>query len=141
MPFCAHCGSAVGAVKFCSKCGARVPEALAAAPTPPAPPPAQPHRPSTPAPNPAVAPPAAQGGNILMKVLVGFLVFILLMVLAVMGSCVYIGYRAKKKADEIQQAYKANDLNKLRFLSPPGHLRLPELSREPEFLFVPDSQS
>ena len=113
MPFCAHCGSAVGAVKFCSKCGARVPEALAAAPTPPAPPPAQPHRPSTPAPNPAVAPPAAQGGNVLMKVLVGFLVFILLIVLAVMGSCVYIGYRAKKKADEIQQAYKANDLNKL----------------------------
>jgi len=48
-----------------------------------------------------------------MKVLVGFLVFILLIVLAVMGSCVYIGYRAKKKADEIQQAYKANDLNKL----------------------------
>ena len=112
MPFCAHCGSAVGAVKFCSKCGARVPEALAAAPTPPAPPPAQPPGPSTPAPNPAVAP-AAQGGNVLMKVLVGFLVFILLIVLAVMGSCVYIGYRAKKKADEIQQAYKANDLNKL----------------------------
>ena len=48
-----------------------------------------------------------------MKVLVGFLVFILLIVLSVMGSCVYIGYRAKKKADEIQQAYKANDLNKL----------------------------
>jgi outer membrane protein OmpA-like peptidoglycan-associated protein len=48
-----------------------------------------------------------------MKVLVGFLVFILLIVLAVMGSCVYIGYRAKKKADEIQQAYKSNDLNKL----------------------------
>ena len=37
----------------------------------------------------------------LVKVLVGFLVFILLIVLAVMGSCVYIGYRAKKKADEI----------------------------------------
>jgi len=31
----------------------------------------------------------------------------------VMGSCVYIGYRAKKKADEIQQAYKSNDLSKL----------------------------
>ena len=30
-----------------------------------------------------------------------------------MGSCVYIGYRAKKKADEIRQAYKSNDLNKL----------------------------
>jgi outer membrane protein OmpA-like peptidoglycan-associated protein len=48
-----------------------------------------------------------------MKVLVGFLVFILLIVLAVMGSCIYIGYRAKKKADEIQQAYKSNDLNNL----------------------------
>ena len=30
-----------------------------------------------------------------------------------MGSCAYIGYRAKKKADEISQAYKSNDLNKL----------------------------
>jgi outer membrane protein OmpA-like peptidoglycan-associated protein len=45
--------------------------------------------------------------------LVAFLVFVLLLILAVMGSCVYIGYRAKKKADEIQQAYKSNDLNKL----------------------------
>src|SRR4029077_19596890 len=114
MPFCAQCGSPGGAVKFCPKCGARVPEAPAEAPTPPAPPPAaQLPRPSTPAPNPAVVQPAAQGGNVLMKVLVGFLVFILLIVLAVMGSCVYIGYRAKKKADEIQQAYKSNDLNKL----------------------------
>ena len=49
----------------------------------------------------------------LVKVLVAFLVFILLIVLAAMGSCVYIGYRAKKKADEIRQAYKSNDLNKL----------------------------
>src|SRR4029077_11061742 len=114
MPFCAQCGSPGGAVKFCPKCGARVPEAPAEAPTPPAPPPAaQLPRPSTPAPNPAGVQPAAQGGNVLMKVLVGFLVFILLVVLAVMGSCVYIGYRAKKKADEIQQAYKSNDLNKL----------------------------
>ncbi len=113
MPFCAQCGSAIGAVKFCSKCGARVPEAAGTAPAPPAPSPAQPARPLTPAPNPPVAQPVAQGGNVLMKVLVGFLVFILLIVLAVMGSCVYIGYRAKKKADEIQQAYKSNDLNKL----------------------------
>jgi outer membrane protein OmpA-like peptidoglycan-associated protein len=59
------------------------------------------------------AQPASQGSSVLVKVLVGFLVFILLIVLAVMGSCVYIGYRAKKKADEIQQAYKSNDLNKL----------------------------
>jgi outer membrane protein OmpA-like peptidoglycan-associated protein len=113
MPFCAQCGSALGAVKFCSKCGARVPEAPGAAPLAPAHPPVQSPRPLTPVPNPPVAQPVAQGGNVLVKVLVGFLVFILLIVLAVMGSCVYIGYRAKKKADEIQQAYKANDLNKL----------------------------
>jgi len=60
-----------------------------------------------------VAQPASQGSSVIVKVLVGFLVFILLIVLAVMGSCVYIGYRAKKKADEISQAYKSNDLNKL----------------------------
>jgi len=57
--------------------------------------------------------PASQGSSVIVKVLVGFLVFILLIVLAVMGSCVYIGYRAKKKAEEISQAYKSNDLNKL----------------------------
>jgi outer membrane protein OmpA-like peptidoglycan-associated protein len=113
MPFCAQCGSPVGAVKFCSKCGARVPEAPGMAPMPPAPPPAQPPRPLAPTPNPPVAQPVVQRPNVLMKVLVGFLVFILLIVLAFMGSCVYIGYRAKKKADEIQQAYKSNDLNKL----------------------------
>jgi len=113
MPFCAQCGAPVGAVQFCSKCGARVPAAAGTVPTPPPVSPAQPHRPITPVPNPPGAQPVAQGGNVLMKVLVGFLVFILLIVLAVMGSCVYIGYRAKKKADEIQQAYKTNDLNKL----------------------------
>jgi outer membrane protein OmpA-like peptidoglycan-associated protein len=114
MPFCAQCGSAVGAVQFCSKCGTRVPAAAGTVPAPLPSSPAQPPRPLTPAPNPPVVQPVAQGGgNVLMKVLVGFLVFILLIVLSVMGSCVYIGYRAKKKADEIQQAYKANDLNKL----------------------------
>ena len=114
MPFCAQCGSAVGAVQFCSKCGARLPAAAGTVPAPLPSSPTQPPRPLTPAPNPPVVQPLAQGGgNVLMKVLVGFLVFILLIVLSVMGSCVYIGYRAKKKADEIQQAYKANDLNKL----------------------------
>ena len=109
MPFCAQCGSQVGAVKFCAKCGARLPDPPGAAPMPAA----QTSLPAAPVPNPPVAQPAAQGSSVLMKILVGFLVFILLIVLAVMGSCVYIGYRAKKKADEIQQAYKSNDLNKL----------------------------
>ena len=69
--------------------------------------------PVPPAPGAPVPQPASQGSSVLVKVLVGFLIFILLIVLAVMGSCVYIGYRAKKKADEIQQAYKSNNLNKL----------------------------
>jgi outer membrane protein OmpA-like peptidoglycan-associated protein len=113
MPFCAQCGSPVGAGKFCSKCGARLPEAPGATPVPPASPAVQPLSAATSVTNAPLAPPATQGSNVLMKVLVGFLVFILLIVLAVMGSCVYIGYRAKNKADEIQQAYKSNDLNKL----------------------------
>jgi len=114
MPFCAQCGSAVGAVQFCSKCGARLPAAAGTVPAPLPSSPTQPPRPLTPAPHlPVVQPIAQGGGNVLIKVLVGFLVFILLIVLSVMGSGVYIGYRAKKKADEIQQAYKANDLNKL----------------------------
>ncbi len=113
MPFCGRCGAMVGAANFCDKCGARLPQSAAAAPLiqPPALPPSAPAV-YQPAAQPA-APPVTQGGSVIVKVLVGFLVFILLIVLAVMGSCVYIGYRAKKKADEISQAYKSNDLNKL----------------------------
>jgi outer membrane protein OmpA-like peptidoglycan-associated protein len=112
MPFCGQCGSPVGAGNFCDKCGARLAHAPATAATPPVQPAAQPPLPPAPTPQP-VAPPAAQGSNSLTKYLVGCLVFILLIVLAALGSCAYIGYRAKKKADEISQAYKSNDLNKL----------------------------
>jgi outer membrane protein OmpA-like peptidoglycan-associated protein len=115
--FCGQCGSPVGEVQFCSKCGARLPATVpgpaAVAPTSPVA--AAPAAPASVAPV-AVAPatqPASQGSSVIVKVLVGFLVFILLIVLAVMGSCVYIGYRAKKKADEISQAYKSNNLDKL----------------------------
>ena len=112
MPFCGQCGSPVGAGNFCDKCGARLAHAPATAATPPVQSAAQPPRPPAPTPQP-VAPPAAQGSNSLTKYLVGCLVFILVIVLAALGSCAYIGYRAKKKADEISQAYKSNDLNKL----------------------------
>ena len=112
MPFCGQCGSLVGAGNFCDKCGARLAHAPATAATPPVQPAAQPPLPSAPTPQPA-AQPAAQGSNSLTKYLVGCLVFILVIVLAALGSCAYIGYRAKKKADEISQAYKSNDLNKL----------------------------
>ncbi len=107
MAFCRQCGSPVGNVKFCSKCGAAVLSVPGAAPVPPVLSPAAPSASVPPQPAPA------QGSSVLVKVLVAFLVFVLLVILAVMGSCVYIGYRAKKKADEIQQAYKSNDLNKL----------------------------
>src|SRR6266849_4494652 len=109
MAFCRQCGSPVGEVKFCSKCGAAVAGAPAATAMPPASPASAPV--AFP-PNTALQP-AAQGSSVLAKVLWTFLVFVLLVILAVMGSCVYIGYRAKKKADEIQQAYKSNDLSKL----------------------------
>jgi outer membrane protein OmpA-like peptidoglycan-associated protein len=110
MAFCRQCGSPVGEVKFCSKCGAAVLGAPGAGLAPPAPTiPSQAAPPTSAAPQPVPGP----GSSLLVKVLVAFLVFILLVILAAMGSCVYIGYRAKKKADEIQQAYKTNDLNKL----------------------------
>src|SRR4029079_16427643 len=112
MPFCGQCGSLVGAGNCCDKCGARLAHAPATAATPPVQPAAQPPLPSAPTPQPA-AQPAAQGSNSLTKYLVGCLVFILLIVLAALGSCAYIGYPAKKKTDEISQAYKSNDLNKL----------------------------
>jgi outer membrane protein OmpA-like peptidoglycan-associated protein len=110
MAFCRQCGSPVGDVKFCSKCGAAVLTVPGTTPVPPAAPPQTPIAPSVSA---LSQPVPSQGSSALVKVLVAFLVFVLLVILAVMGSCVYIGYRAKKKADEIQQAYKANDLNKL----------------------------
>jgi len=110
MAFCRQCGSPVGDVKFCSKCGAAVATVPGTTPAPPAAPlPAS----ITPSVNSVPQPVPSQGSSVLVKVLVAFLVFVLLIIMAVMGSCVYIGYRAKKKADEIQQAYKANDLNKL----------------------------
>ena len=110
MAFCRQCGSPVGDVKFCSKCGAAVLTVAGTTPVSPAAPPPAPIAPSVSA-LPQQAP--SQGSSVLVKVLVAFLVFVLLVILAVTGSCVYIGYRAKKKADEIQQAYKTNDLNKL----------------------------
>jgi len=113
MAFCRQCGSPVGEVKFCSKCGAAVLGAPGAAPTPPVPQVPSVQSAAPPSASAAPQPAPAQGSSVLVKVLVAFLVFILLVILAVMGSCVYIGYRAKKKADEIQQAYKSNDLNKL----------------------------
>jgi hypothetical protein len=55
----------------------------------------------------------ASGSSIIVKLLWAFLIGVLLIVLVSMGSCLYIAYRAKKKVNEIQQAYNAGDLGKL----------------------------
>jgi hypothetical protein len=39
-----------------------------------------------------------------MKILIGILVFFMLLILAVAGSCVYIGYRVKQKAHEFSKS-------------------------------------
>ena len=94
MAFCANCGSPLTAeVKFCSNCG-KVVSAPPIAPAPAA------------ATSPAKSP---GGGSTLAKLLWTILVLILLFLLLVVGSCVYIAYRAKKRAEEIAQAYKHSD--------------------------------
>jgi zinc-ribbon domain len=105
--FCGQCGAPVEeSVKFCSKCGAKVPDAVppveAAAATPAAP--AQPASQAPPPapssiPVPAAATVAAgpKKSSPIVKILlvvVGLFVFI---GVAGMGTCVYIGYRAKQK--------------------------------------------
>jgi len=67
--------------KFCTKCGATQPAAQAPAVGAP-------------------AVPAAKGSSTGMKILIGVLAFFMFLIMAVAGSCVYIGYRVKQKAQE-----------------------------------------
>ena len=55
----------------------------------------------------------AQSKSPVVKILLIVLLLIILLVLAALGSCVYVAYRAKKKMDEIQQAYKSGELDKV----------------------------
>jgi len=52
---------------------------------------------------PAVAP-AAKRSSTGMKILIGVLAFFVFLILAVAGSCVYIGYRVKQKAHEFYKS-------------------------------------
>ena len=116
MAFCMKCGAALKeGASFCGSCGARVAEP--SAPARPAPPvaasPVQ--APQPPAPSSLSAPPGtpSKSGSLIMKIVAVVLgIFALFTVLGI-GAFVYLGYRAKKKVDQIQQAYKQNDLNKL----------------------------
>jgi len=86
--FCVSCGNLLAdGAKFCTKCGATQPAAQAAAVSIPAP-----------------APPASKGSSTGMKILIGVLAFFMVLILAVAGSCVYIGYRVKQKAHEFTKS-------------------------------------
>ncbi|HLY59418.1 MAG TPA: OmpA family protein [Terriglobia bacterium] len=64
----------------------------------------------------SVAPGPAQpkkSGSAFLKIVVIILGFFALVTVVVMGSCFYIGYRVKKKADQVQQDYKSGDIGKL----------------------------
>ncbi len=61
----------------------------------------------------AATPPPAKSGGKLVKFVIILVALFVLVLLAVMGSCAYIAYRAKQKANAIEQAYKANDVKKL----------------------------
>ena len=84
MSFCTNCGSrSPEGVAFCSNCGGP----LTAAPVSP---------PVTPVAAPVQGPPTPWG-----KILVIVLVVVLLLGATVIGGVVYVGYRVKKKADEV----------------------------------------
>jgi hypothetical protein len=83
--FCTKCGAALGNAAFCTACG-----------TPVAPPTAAPAAPvqSTP----------PQGGSNVIKIVLIIGGILAVLILVSMGSCFYIGYRAKKKIEEFAQA-------------------------------------
>lgn len=123
--FCSKCGSPADAgTRFCQKCG----NALDAPATPPVTPPVTPAvtpaasavpEPvlSQPAPVPAAAPatgqtPQKSGGGCGKVLLIVAGVIVVLVLLGIAGAA-YVAYRAKKKIDEVHEAIKTNDAEKL----------------------------
>lgn len=121
--FCTHCGSSVeGGKAFCSQCGAAqaaAPGATAGPPASPPPPPPASKAATPPLPSPAspVSDPGSahpkKSGNLFLKVVIAILALLALFSVLVIGSCFYIGYRIKKKADQVQQAFKKEDVGKI----------------------------
>jgi uncharacterized OB-fold protein len=98
--FCARCGANLEPGKrFCGACGAPAEQPLA-----PAPPPKTAETFGSTA---AVSPsPPPQKKSSLAKILVAVLGLFGLILAGIIGTCVYVGYRVKKKADQVEQAYK-----------------------------------
>jgi outer membrane protein OmpA-like peptidoglycan-associated protein len=96
--FCVQCGAALGEnVRFCERCGKAVDNARPAVSTqasalPKAPPFAATHKRGT--------------STKILPIALGVIVFVML---SVIGSCVYLGYRVKKRASAITEAYKKHD--------------------------------
>ena len=109
MAFCPNCGAAHSGGAFCGTCGAALNASPIPSPATPAP------VPQTPVANPPATytPPTPTKGGGGTKILFGCLAVVLLLILVIGGGVVYVGYRAKKKADEIRQAYKSNNLDAL----------------------------
>lgn len=116
--FCTSCGTVLeGDGGFCTKCGAKAtPSAPAASPRiPGAPPP----------------PPARQGGSALKIFLIIVGVFAGLSVLGV-GSCLYIGYLAKQKVEEVVKTDLAGEPgHSVTIKTPDGELRLGDRTDKP----------
>jgi outer membrane protein OmpA-like peptidoglycan-associated protein len=101
MAFCERCGNQLTAgTAFCPKCGARVGSSAPASPIAPpplvVPPPVAPTTPSS-----ATAPATNSAGCGKALLIVG--VIVLFCVGLGIAGVVYVGYRAKKKVDEIKQ--------------------------------------
>ncbi len=118
MGFCPKCGTkADEGTKFCGKCGANLGEPIPDVPRP-TPPPVVPAPPvvqtavATPPPPPAQqATPAKTGGGGCGKVIIIVLVVFGLMAVLVIGGFVYVGYKAKKKYDQVKEAVNGGDVN------------------------------
>ena len=127
--FCTSCGAPAASdqVKFCGKCGKPLPAPAAAAPagpaTPPSAPTAQAPPPAPVQPIAAVAAPAAApaaaatSSGPWVKIIVGVLGFFALVSVLAIGTCAYIGYRAKKRFDTAKAQY---GLDKLGGVPSPG---------------------
>ncbi len=118
MGFCPKCGTkADDGTKFCGKCGANLGEPIPEAPRPTPPPfvqaPAAPQTsvvapPTTPTQQ--AAPPKSSGGGCGKAVVIVLVVVGLIAVLAI-GGFVYVGYKAKKKYDQVKEAVNSGDVN------------------------------
>ena len=112
--FCTQCGAPNEIhAQFCAKCGKPVgADAPAKAPQPDGPAPLAPARPGWQA-LPTAPPPSPLKSHTGRNILLALLLIVVLCGVAVVGGVLYVGYRAKKKVDEIQQAYKRNDVGGL----------------------------